>query len=90
MRWNIQRFRPTDVVQTDFAENDVAEASQPAIHTTNDGGEVTEEQLLADRGEIVAGHRRFLRSVCAKPKTDADEDLDDDSKGTEYRRMKNN
>ena len=99
VRWNIQRFRPCDVVNDSFDAENATEASQPSLTTPNDSDkgatnnipqEIPQQQLLTNQGENEETTEMSSRSVCAKRKIGINENFYENPTRTQPRRMKKN
>ena len=99
VRWNVQRFRPCEVMNESAEVEDVIDASQPPMPTSEDAErehsndeepQTAQQQLVIDEEADDEATQMSSKSACAKRKVGLNEDFPEYPTRTQPRRMKKN
>lgn len=100
VRWNVPRFRPSEVMNESLEVEDAVEASQPPVPTlkdakegpaNNDPQEISQQHsVINEEGEDEETTQMSSKSVCTKRKAGQAEDFHEYPTRTQPRRMKKN
>jgi hypothetical protein len=100
VRWNVQRFRPCEVMNDSLEVEDTVEASQPPVPTPKDAEEgpsnkdiqeIPQQHLVInEESEDEETTQASSKSVCTKRKAGLAEDFHEYPTRTQPRRMKKN